>query len=68
MASMIDSPLFGDLFSAEELRGLWERPGQRCLDVEAALARAGATLGIIPAAHAGEISRKARVELIDLGR
>jgi 3-carboxy-cis,cis-muconate cycloisomerase len=39
---------------------------QRWLDVEAALARAEARLGIIPAPAADEISRKARVELLDL--
>ncbi len=34
--------------------------------MEAALARAQAKLGIIPAAYANEISKKARVELIDM--
>jgi adenylosuccinate lyase len=43
-----------------------ERGGLPWLDVEAALARAEAELGIIPRDHAQEISRKARVELIDL--
>ena len=40
---------------------------QRWLDVEAALARAEARLGIIPAPAADEISRRARVDLLDLG-
>jgi adenylosuccinate lyase len=40
---------------------------QRWLDVEAALARAEARLGIVPAAAADEITRKARVEQLDLG-
>jgi adenylosuccinate lyase len=39
---------------------------QRWLDVEASLARAQASLGIIPKEAADEISRKAKVELLDL--
>ena len=38
---------------------------QRWLDVEAALARAEASLGMIPKEAAEEISRKAKVELLD---
>src|SRR5262245_19756974 len=41
---------------------------QYWLDVEAALARAQARLGIIPAAAAEEISRKAQATAIDLER
>ncbi|HXZ35324.1 MAG TPA: lyase family protein, partial [Thermodesulfobacteriota bacterium] len=68
MASMIDSPLFGGLFTTEEMRKVWsdEATIQKWLDVEAALARAEAKLGIIPPRHAREITRKARVELIDM--
>lgn len=39
---------------------------QRWLDVEASLAKAQASLGIIPKEAADEISRKAKVELLDL--
>lgn len=69
MASMIDSALFGDVYSTAELREIWSDRGtiQRWLDVEAALARAQGQLGIIPAEHAAEISRQARVDLLDLG-
>jgi adenylosuccinate lyase len=65
---MIDSPLFGGLFTTEEMRKVWsdEITIQKWLDVEAALARAEAKLGIIPRKHAREITRKARVELIDM--
>jgi adenylosuccinate lyase len=65
---MIDSPLFGDLFSTEEMRKLFsdETTVQKWLDVEAALARAEAKLGIIKQEHADEITRKARVELLDM--
>jgi 3-carboxy-cis,cis-muconate cycloisomerase len=52
------------------MRAVWsdETMVQRWLDVEAALARGEARLGIIPAAHAEEITRRARAELLDLGR
>ena len=68
MATMIDSPLFGDLFSTEEMRKIFsdESTIQKWLDVETALARAEAKLGIIPKSYAEEITRKARVELIDM--
>lgn len=68
MASMIDSPLFGKLFTTEEMRKVWsdQTTIQKWLEVEAALARAEAKLGIIPKKHAQEITRKARVELIDM--
>ena len=68
MATMIDSPLFGDLFSTAEMRRIFsdESTIQRWMDVEAALARAEAKLGIIPQAHADEITRKCRVQLIDM--
>jgi len=68
MATMIDSPLFGDLFSTEETRKIFsdENTIQKWLDVEAALARAEAKLGIIPQEYAEEITRKARVDLIDM--
>ena len=44
MAGMIDSALFGDVFSTEEVRAIWSDRAtvQRWLDVEAALARAEA--------------------------
>jgi adenylosuccinate lyase len=68
MAGMIDSTLFGDLYTTAEMRAVWSDDAmvQRWLDVEAALARAEARLGIIPPAAAEEISRRARVELVDL--
>src|SRR5262245_13080229 len=68
MASMIDSPLFSRSFTTEEMRKVWsdETTIQKWLDVEAALARAEAELGIIPKKHAQEITRKARVERVDM--
>jgi len=68
MATMIDSPLFGDLFSTEETRKIFsdETTIQKWLEVEAALARAEAKLGIIPKERGKEITRKSGVELIDM--
>lgn len=45
-----------------------ERRWQSWLDIEAALARAEAGLEIIPREAADEITRKARVELLDVER
>src|SRR5207244_10922907 len=45
-----------------------ENRWQAWLDVEAALARAQAELGIIPSAAAGAIARAARLELLDRAR
>jgi 3-carboxy-cis,cis-muconate cycloisomerase len=63
-----DSLIFRDFYSTEPMRALFEdRHLVQCwLDVEAALARAQARLGIIPAAAADEITRQARAEHIDL--
>src|SRR3989304_6266301 len=69
MAShVIDSVLFKDLLGSEEVRKVFsdESLVQRWLDVEAALARAEARLGIIPKEAADEITRKARVQYMDL--
>src|SRR3984885_3374218 len=67
-AYVIDSRLFGDQFSTEASRRIFsdENTVQKWLDVEAALARVEARLGIVPQAAADEITRKARVELFNL--
>ena len=51
----------------EEMKGIFNEKAvlQRWLDVEAALARAEASLGIIPKEAAEEISAKAKADLID---
>ena len=40
-ATIIDSPIFGNLFSSEAMRGIWsdESRTARYLEIEAALAR-----------------------------
>lgn len=67
-ASVIDSALFCDQFGTAQTRAIFsdEQTVQRWLDVEAALARVQARMGIIPQAAADEICAKARAENIDL--
>jgi 3-carboxy-cis,cis-muconate cycloisomerase len=62
-----DSPIFGTLYGSDAMRAVFDERAflQRMLDVEAALARAQATLGIIPAEAGPAITRAARVENLD---
>ena len=66
--SGIDSTLFRDQFSTAPMRRAFDDLAtvQKWLDVEAALARAEAGLGIIPDDAAKEITRAADVTLYDL--
>ena len=69
MAShMVDSALFRDQFGTEEMRRIFDDLNllQKWMDVEAALARAEASVGVIPESAAKEISRKAKAELLDM--
>ena len=62
-----DSVIFRDFYSTGPMRAIFD-DGQliQCwLDVEAALARAQAKLGIIPQAAAQEINRQAQAQAID---
>jgi 3-carboxy-cis,cis-muconate cycloisomerase len=63
-----DSAVFGTLFGTDEMRGIFGDRAlvQKMLDVEAALARAQARLGIIPDAAAQAIVAAASVDRIDL--
>ena len=56
-ATAIDSVIFRDIFSTEAMRDVFsdERRIQYYLDIEAALARVQARLGIIPQEAADEI-------------
>jgi 3-carboxy-cis,cis-muconate cycloisomerase len=67
-ATLIDSAIFGDIFSTDSMRRVWsdENRTQKYLDIESALARAQARLGIIPKEAAEEINRHCRIEEIDL--
>src|ERR671919_2324345 len=66
--SPIDSSVYGGLFTTPAMRAVFsdEARLQRMLDVEAALARAQAKLGLIPADAAEEITDKADVSRFDL--
>jgi 3-carboxy-cis,cis-muconate cycloisomerase len=59
-----DSPILGTLYGSDAMRAVFdERAYFQCmLDVEAALARVQAKLGVIPADAADAITRAARVE------
>src|SRR5262249_55027472 len=59
-----DSPILGTLYGSDARRAEFERRPyfQRMLDVEAALARVQARLGVIPTEAAGAIGRAARIE------
>ena len=69
-ATALDSAIFRDIFSTEEMRGVFsdETRVGHYLDIERALARVQARLGIIPEQAAREIEQKARIENIDLAR
>jgi adenylosuccinate lyase len=67
-SSVFDSTLLKHLWGTDELRAVFsdENRVQKWYDYEAALARAQAELGIIPAAAAAEIAAKANVANVDL--
>ncbi|QVL50119.1 MAG: adenylosuccinate lyase family protein [Thiocapsa sp.] len=67
-ASLIDSLYFGDTFANPAMRHVFsdEARFRSWLDVEAALARTQARLGLIPVSAAEEISREATIERLDL--
>jgi 3-carboxy-cis,cis-muconate cycloisomerase len=58
---MLDSAVFADMFGTPEMRRVFGDDAffARCIEVEAALARAQSRLGIIPAEAAAAISRAA---------
>jgi 3-carboxy-cis,cis-muconate cycloisomerase len=62
-----DSPVLGTLYGSDAMRAVFDERAyfQRMLDVEAALARVQARLGIIPADAAAAITRAAVVESLD---
>ncbi len=67
-STAIDSLIFRDIFSTEAMRRIWsdENRIQKYLDVEVALARVQAKLGIIPAEAATEIEKHGDVARFDL--
>lgn len=67
-ATAFDSVILGNLFGTESMRRIFLDQNRIAiyLDIEAALARVEARLGIIPAAAADEISTQAKIEHIDM--
>ncbi|HEX5327406.1 MAG TPA: adenylosuccinate lyase family protein [Acetobacteraceae bacterium] len=62
-----DGPILGTLYGSDAMRAMFDERAwfQRMLDVEAALARVQARLGLIPSAAAAAISAAAQVERLD---
>jgi 3-carboxy-cis,cis-muconate cycloisomerase len=69
-ATIIDSVVFGDIFSSASMRKVFsdENRVAQYLAVEAALARVQARLGLIPQQAADEIVRHCKVEEMDFER
>jgi len=69
-ASIIDSRIFGDMFSDAAMRQVWsdENRTAKYLDIERALAKVQGRLGIIPQEAADEIVRNCKLETIDWTR
>ena len=66
-ASIIDSRIFGDMFSDAPMRAVWsdENRTAKYLDVERALAKVQGRLGLIPQEAADEIVRNCELSQID---
>lgn len=69
-AIVVTSRIFGEMFGTDAMRALFSDHAYlgRCLDVEAALARAQGRLGIIPQAAAEAITRTATLDRLDFDR
>ena len=69
-STAVDSLIFRDIFSTEAMRRIWsdENRIQKYLDIEIALAKVQAKLGIIPAEAAAEIAKHAEVSQFDLSQ
>src|SRR6516225_1067344 len=65
----MDSPVMGALYGSDAMRAIFDERAwfQRMLDVEAALARVQARLGVIPENAGAAISAAASVENLDFG-
>src|SRR6266481_4091920 len=69
-ATAIDSTVFRHIFSSEPMRQVFsdENRVQCYLDIEAALARVQARLGLIPQRAADEITAKCTLDIIDMAQ
>ena len=66
-STIIDSRIFGDMFSDARMRDVWsdENRTAKYLDIERALAKVQGELGIIPKEAADEIVRNCNLSQID---
>ena len=66
-ATIIDSRIFGDMFSDAKMRQVWsdENRTAKYLDIERALAKVQGELGLIPREAADEIVKNCNIEQID---
>ena len=69
-SNMLDSLLFRNVFSTPEMREIFDDKTiiQNWLDIEVALAQTQAEMGIIPKEAAEEITKKAKVENLDIAQ
>src|SRR5438132_13904283 len=67
-ASIVDSSIFGNIFSTDTMRRVWldQNRTAKYLEVEKALAKVQGELGIIPRAAADEIVAKCDITQIDM--
>ncbi|MDE2456998.1 MAG: adenylosuccinate lyase family protein [Burkholderiales bacterium] len=67
-STIIDSAIFGDIFSTAAMRRVWsdENRTAKYVAIESALAQVQGALGLIPAEAAAEIVRVCHIENIDL--
>ncbi len=66
-STIIDSKIFGDIFSDAAMRRIWsdENRTAKYLDIERALAKVQGQLGIIPADAAAEIVKNCELSTVD---
>ena len=66
-ATIVDSKIFGDIFSDAKMRAVWsdENRTAKYLDIERALAKVQGELGIIPQEAADEIVKNCDINKID---
>lgn len=69
-STIIDSAIFGDIFSTQAMRRVWsdENRTAKYVAIESALAKVQGELGLIPAEAAAEIIRVCHIENIDMAK
>ncbi len=69
-ATIIDSGIFGNIFSSDAMRHVWsdENRTAKYLEIEKALAVVQGRLGIIPGEAAAEIARNCDLARIDMDK